>query len=101
MVYSYTPLYIVGYSAAAAIATELLQYYFVYSSSRFKELKKNLEKMSIKVDQAKESTTSPHNLKKKEKAMAMWQEQAAKDVMGIKFKTMFFVSAIPIVKKKA
>ena len=100
MVFSYLPLGVIGVSLTAALLTECLLWFFVYSTKQFKTFKANIEKHSKKVETAEASGSSNKGAKKKKDKLDAWREEAGKDVVANNFKSGAIVSPAPPLQRR-
>lgn len=87
---NYEVLGVVMYNLTWALLAEVMCWFFIYSSPKFKNLKIQIEKHLAKVDDGKDSSSKSN--KKREARLQPWREEASKQFMSIQFKTGIIVS---------
>lgn len=85
------PLGIILFSIASTIVGEVLSWLLVYRTSAFKALQENLRRHEKKVEDARATSTSAKNVKKREAKLETWRSEASSRVTGINMRTGFIV----------
>jgi hypothetical protein len=81
MAFSFIPFGVMAVSCSAAALVEFLQWFFIYSTAKYKAVQENIKKHSEKVDSARGDASSAKNIKKAEAKLEAWKGEAGWQIM--------------------
>ena len=90
---SLVPLQVVALNALIGITAELLQWAFVFRTRRFRALRDTVRRNGDKLEAAAKAAPAGPKGKKKDRALASWREDAAKQIAAARFRAGLIVSA--------